>query len=156
MGLIRTCTWTILVLLITTEYTTVTIASKLDEVRYVVKSTYDELFEDGKQAYAQKDWLQVVNSLERALVDYNAEKSGMAGCYVGCQSNKSLPKLDDASTEKDIIRHLAAQAVCVEACKRQTMGLRGPVKKSIREQFDYVYPLHYLQYAYFQVRLQNG
>ncbi|XP_065186279.1 prolyl 3-hydroxylase 1-like isoform X2 [Sycon ciliatum] len=126
-------------------------AAKLTDTRYEVKSTYDELYEDGKLAYSKQEWTKVVEVLEKALTDYKAERSGMALCYGECKTDKSTPLLGDTSSEQEVIRHLAAQAVCVEACKRRRMGLRGPVSKTVREQFNAAYPFHYLQYAYFQL-----
>ena len=121
---------------------------------YTSTATYDEIFNDGLNAYNDEKWTDAVKLFEQSLADFKHEKSVHMQCRIRCKDEHEESESDRGikNLEVRFMSYSIKMRLCFEACTKKYLGKRSRVSRQIRDTFESRLPYGYLQLAYYKVR----
>ena len=115
--------------------------------------TYDVLYADGINAYAQERWFECMSLMQQALKDFHFHQENLANCRLRCQ-NKPKSEADPRQhLELAFFESILLRSSCLRRCKQRFLGDRAerPVSRDVNEAFTALLPYDYLQICAYKV-----
>ena len=120
--------------------------------------SYEDFYIRGVESYLANKWLDTIDTMEKAVKDYDTVKEVREKCYIQC-SNESINIPDDyANNEQYYFFHKTIQkSLCRKQCKKALLGNRPSrgVSQKLEKDMSSGVPFNYMQVALFKVSKFN-
>ena len=117
-------------------------------------NSYEDFYIRGMDYYFDNKWLDTINTMEKAVKDYDTVKEVREKCYNQC-SNESIDIRNDyANNDQYYFFHKIIQkSLCRKQCKKALLGDRPSrgVSQKLEKDMSSGVPFNFMQVALFKV-----
>lgn len=108
------------------------------------------------EQYTAQNWAESIKYLELSLRLHRLLRDSEAFCGSNCSSASRDSDSPHPDSTLRVVRHILLRASCLKKCKADFPVFKFPYpRRDLLETFEKRIPYRYIQYAYYQVRLES-